>query len=352
MNSYERFFAVLNKKEPDILPTMELEVEKSVMNAIYPGVDLYSFYKNIDLDAIVVFEDIPWQRVNTYVKRDHFGVLRDFKDLDGPSWPFPCEPLIKEKQDLGKFLEDYKAPDPHDPKRLHTFKKIVKRFKGEKAIVFGMHSSFIYVSFIRGFENLLMDYIENPEFAKKLTKIVVDYFTELTKEALDLGADAIIDCEDYCGKNGPFLSREHFKEFILPGLLQIIDVAKEKNIPVLKHSDGYLWPILDLLVNAGISALQAIEPAAGMDIGEVKRVYGELITVIGNVDCSQLLTFGSPKDVKQATMECIKKASIGGGHILSSSNVIHKGVPSKNFLTMIKTAREYGKYPIDINNLK
>jgi uroporphyrinogen decarboxylase len=84
-----------------------------------------------------------------------------------------------------------------------------------------------------------------------------------------------------------------------------------------------------------------------MDIGKVKEAFGNKIAVIGNIDCASLLTFGSPEDVKRATIECIKKASPGGGHILSSSNIIHKGVPPENFLTMIETAKKYGKYPIN-----
>lgn len=352
MNSYERFFTALNRKEPDRLPLMELEVEKSVIEKISPGSNIFDFYDEIGLDAIVVFEDIPWVKINPYIKRDHFGVLRDFRDINGPTWPFPYEPLVKEDINFEKFIEDYRPPDPNDPRRLSTLKQLIDRFKGEKAIVFGMHSSFIYVSFIRGFENLLMDYIINPSFAKSLTRIVVDYFKELTKNAIELGADAIIDCEDYCGKDGPILSIPHFNEFILPGLQEVINIAKEKKIPALKHSDGYLWPLLEILVDSGIDAIQAIEPAAGMDIGEVKKVFGNKIAVIGNIDCAKLLTFGSVKDVKRATIECILNASPGGGHILSSSNIIHSGIPPENFLTMVNTVKEYGEYPINIKKLK
>lgn len=352
MSSYERFFKAINREEPDRLPMMELEVEKSVIDKLYSGIDILDFYEKIGLDSIVVFEDIPWIEVSPFIKKDHFGVLRDFRELDGVTWPFPYKELINKNTDLGNFLKNYKPPDPNDPRRLKTLERTIKRFKGEKAIVFGMHSSFIYVSFIRGFENLLMDYILNPDFAKALTEIVVNYFKQLTKNAIEMGADAIIDCEDYCGKNGPIVSIEHFNEFILSGLKEVISIAKERNIPILKHSDGYLWPLLDILVDSGIDALQAIEPAAGMDIGEVKKQYGEKIAVIGNIDCAHLLTFGTKEEVKKATLQCILTASPGGGHVLSSSNIIHKSVPPENFIAMLNTAKEFGRYPIDMNKIK
>ena len=60
--------------------------------------------------------------------------------------------------------------------------------------------------------------------------------------------------------------------------------------------------LLDTLIEAGIDALQAIEPAAGMDIEKVKEVYGNKIAVIGNIDCAELLTFGTKKEVRRSTI--------------------------------------------------
>ena len=52
--------------------------------------------------------------------------------------------------------------------------------------------------------------------------------------------------------------------------------------------------------------------------------------------------------VRNAVKGCIHKASPGGGHILSSSNSIHAGVPPENFIAMVEAAREYGEYPIRV----
>ena len=145
------------------------------------------------------------------------------------------------------------------------------------------------------------------------------------------------------------MSPDHFREFVLPGLREVGRVAKEQNIPFMKHADGYMWPLLDILVDeAGIEAFHPNEPAANMDIAEVKKIYGDKISVVGNVDCAILLTFGTPDKVREATKECIRKASPGGGHILSSSNMIHIGVPPDNFLAMLETTKEYGQYPIKV----
>jgi uroporphyrinogen decarboxylase len=86
---------------------------------------------------------------------------------------------------------------------------------------------------------------------------------------------------------------------------------------------------------------------AGMDIGEVKERYGHRIAVVGNVDCSILLPLGTEAEVIEAVKETIAKASVGGGHILSSSNSIHPAVKPENYGAMVTAAREHGKYPLD-----
>jgi len=53
---------------------------------------------------------------------------------------------------------------------------------------------------------------------------------------------------------------------VLPYLKRCVGVAKRLSVPFVKHTDGNVWRILDLLVEAGIDALHPIEPAAGMKI--------------------------------------------------------------------------------------
>jgi uroporphyrinogen decarboxylase len=143
------------------------------------------------------------------------------------------------------------------------------------------------------------------------------------------------------------MSPQHFRQFVLPYLKRSIDAAHDEGVPFIKHTDGNIWAILDDLVQAGIDALDPIEPAAGMDIGEVKAKYGDRIAVIGNVDCSFVLTRGTVEEVEEAVKETIAKASPGGGHILASSNSIHPAVKPENYKAMVEAARKFGRYPID-----
>jgi uroporphyrinogen decarboxylase len=113
----------------------------------------------------------------------------------------------------------------------------------------------------------------------------------------------------------------------------------------MKHSDGNLYPILEDIVNTGISALHPMEPEV-MDIGDVKRRYGDRICIMGNVDCKYVLPYGTEEDVRRDVRRCIDAAAEGGGFILTSSNSLHANVKPENIIIMVDEARRYGKYPL------
>jgi uroporphyrinogen decarboxylase len=307
-----------------------------------PGASVYEFIEEQGLDAICVQEDIPWVPVTATAKLDQFGVLRDNRAMPGLHWPIALKGPL---EDLSN-LDGYVPPDPDDPSRVAPVREAAARFKGKKAIIYVVVNSYLPVTFLRGMENLLSDYVTNPELAQHLTDICSDYYGRLALRAIEAGADIILEGDDYCGKTGPMMSPRHFRKFILPGIKAMVDGVHAAGGLFLKHSDGFLWPILDDLVNTGIDALNPIEPAARMDIGEVKRKYGDRVCVVGNIDCAELLTFGTPAEVRAAVRECIHVASPGYGHIICSSNVVHEGVPAENYKAMLEAAREFGNYPI------
>ena len=86
-----------------------------------------------------------------------------------------------------------------------------------------------------------------------------------------------------------------------------------------------------------------------MDIGEVKARYGDRLCILGNIDCTYLLPFGSPEEVEETVKETIRVAAPGGGYVISSSNSIHPGCKPENYLALVRAARKYGTYPISVD---
>jgi len=143
------------------------------------------------------------------------------------------------------------------------------------------------------------------------------------------------------------MSPAHFKEFVLPYLQETVDLARKKDVPFIKHTDGNVWQIIELIIDTGIDALDPLEPIAGMDIGRVKELYGHRIALAGNVDCGEVLSRGTKEEVVEAVKETLAKAAVGGGHILASSNSIHPAVRPENYKEMVEAGKRYGRYPLD-----
>jgi uroporphyrinogen decarboxylase len=243
-------------------------------------------------------------------------------------------------------LKRYSPPDPDAPHRLGKVPQLVSRFKHKKAIFFHQRAAFMWAAYVNGLDNLLVNFLADPEFAHCLLDKVLEANIRLARNAVRAGVDVIMLGDDYAGNKGPMCSPAAFREFVAPRLQRMVDAVHEEGGRVVKHSDGNLWPILDQIIDTGIDAINPIEPVAGMEIGEVKSKYGDRVAVVGNIDCSHVLSEDSVEQVEAAVIECIRKGSPGGGHIISSSNSIHSAVKPENYAAMIAAAKKYGAYPL------
>jgi len=154
--------------------------------------------------------------------------------------------------------------------------------------------------------------------------------------------------DDVAYKGTTMFSPAFLRETFIPMLARTIEPLRNAGISVIFHSDGNVMSILDDMIEAGINGLNPIEPIAGMDIAYLKRRYGKNLVLVGNVDCSQVLPLGTVEDVIEATKECIRVASPGGGHFIGSSSEITPSTPVENILAFYRTVHEYGRYPIRI----
>jgi hypothetical protein len=170
----------------------------------------------------------------------------------------------------------------------------------------------------------------------------------LLEEMLKRGVDGVHGGYDWAATRAPMFSPKHFDEFVFSRLKQITDLCHRYGVPYVKHTDGNVNMLIDRMIAAGVDGFHAIEPRAGMDIAQLKRDYGDRLTLLGNVDCSTVLVNGPIEAVKAETEQVIRAAAPGGGFILSSSNSIHPGVKPEYYLAMLETAREVGRYPIMI----
>jgi len=331
---------------PDRVPIMEMAIDPKVIESICPGMSYPDFIDYVDMDVVTCLTmaddpaNISWVDREKGVWQDKWGALQRLTEdvisvAVGP-------PRIETEADL----DAYERPDPLASPVLKYAKNLVRRFKDKRAIAVIGESSFAPSQYLRaGLANLMIDYACRPEFVKRLARIGVEYHVELYRKLIDEGVEIVVLGDDYAGKTGTFMSPAHFEEFILPGLKTVVGAVKDAGGYCILHTDGNIWKIIDMLISTGLDMLGPLEPAC-MKLDEVHRYSGCKVGVMGNIDVD-LLSRGSVEDIRKATRELLMRVSPLGGHILSSGNTISSSVRGENFMVMLETAGEYGRYPIN-----
>ena len=192
--------------------------------------------------------------------------------------------------------------------------------------------------------NFSMRIAEDPDGVKKQAAGMVDsalQAAERMKARTSLDGYAL--CADYCLNTGPFLSPAMFSEFVAPYLARLIAGYHAMGFHTIKHTDGNIMPILDQLVQTGPEALHSIDPQAGVDIAEVKRICGDKLCLIGNVNCG-LLDTGTDEEVIESTRYALESGMPGGGYIFSTSNCIYTGMRLARYELMLDVWRREGNY--------
>jgi uroporphyrinogen decarboxylase len=157
------------------------------------------------------------------------------------------------------------------------------------------------------------------------------------------GLDGFALCADYCFNTGPFLRPSQFGEFVTPYLAKLIQGYRDLGFYTIKHTDGNIMPIIDQLVEANPHALHSLDPQADINIAEVKRLYGERVCLIGNVNCGMLDT-GTDAEVVESARYALRHGMPGGGYIFSTSNCIYTGMRLSRYDLMLDVWRKDGNY--------
>ncbi len=340
MKSSERVLRALRREEPDHVPHFEWLIDKGVREAICPGSkDHNDFAVRMGHDAVLVGPHFDKTQVGPNRWRSEWGYVAQ---MGAEEHGIEVESPIATMDDFDR----YTPPDPNAAGRWTATEEAVRRFKGEKAIGVHLNDVFSIPRYLMGMEGLLLATAMEPEVVRALVNMSVEINTVLAKQAAMLGADFIWTGDDYAHNLGPLISPETFRELFYPPLCRVMAAFKDTGLPVVKHTDGNLWPILDMIIDSGIDCLDPIDPQAGMELAKVKEQYGDRIALKGNVDCAKLMTFGTPEEVAEATKQALRVGAPGGGYIVSSSNSIHSAVKPENYAALMAAWREYGSYPI------
>lgn len=338
LNSIERVLCVLDRKIPDRVPHFEWMVDRNVRMVLCPDAkDPLEFYDQMDWDAVVA---------DTIYQKEQVGEGRWLSEWGFVTQETPEEHGIEVESPI-KTLADFKKyvpPDPRERDRFAAIEDALLRYGDRRAVIVHLNDVFSLPRYLMGMQDLLMAVVTEPVLVRGLVEMSVDINLELAEEVANRGVKIVYTGDDFAYNKGPLMSPQHFRDLFFPGFKRAIQGFKDLGLYVIKHTDGNIWPIIDMIIDSGIDCLDPIDPQGGMHLGEVKARYGDRIALKGNIDCAHLLTFGTQAEVIEATKAALKEGMPGGGYILSSSNSIHSAVIPENYAAMVAAVKEFGSY--------
>lgn len=188
--------------------------------------------------------------------------------------------------------------------------------------------------------DLMQSMLLAPNVADQHFSLATERSLFLIERYLALGIDQIGVGGDFAGTR-TLISPEAYREFIVPEVRRLSQRIHEGNAYAINASDGNLWPVIeDFLAGCEVDGYIEIDFHAGMDMRKLKVSYGDQITLYGNLDCGNILSFGTPEEVRKHTTECLEAGIGNGGHILCASNAITASVPMENYLAVIEAYRD------------
>ncbi len=257
---------------------------------------------------------------------------RSLEEIDSYPWPDPGEYfLVEGLRDRARHL------------RHNTDYAVVGYIRG---------SLFEQAWYLRGYGELLMDFLLNKDVAHALFRRILEVRKQNAEIFLrEVGdhLDAIQLGDDLATQNGPAMSPGLYREMVKPYQAELFGFVKERTPARLYyHSCGAVAPLVDDLIEIGVDALNPIQVSAqGMDTAALKARFGARIAFWGAIDTQHILPFGTTEQVRAEVRRRINDLAAGGGYVLAGVHNLQPDIPPENIVAMYEEGTLYGRYPLE-----
>lgn len=244
-------------------------------------------------------------------------------------------------------FESIRWPDP-DAMDYSAFEEVQRYLPSGAKVIASIGYIYATASRLMGFQNFCEKLIDEPDLVADVMETVGKIQLRVFENVIRMDVvGATWHPDDIAYGTGLMVSPRFLRRHLWPWYREMGRLSQDVGKPFIFHSDGKLDAVLDDIVEAGFTTLHPLEPKA-MDIAQVKRDYGNRLSLIGGIDLNYTLTLGTPEEVDAEVRERIRVAAPGGGYAVGSANSVTEYVPLANFNAMREAALKYGSYPLNL----
>lgn len=340
---WDRFKQAARLQEPEQVP-VGLIVD-SVWLPGYGGIDTRDYFLFLDkwleinLGLLERFPEAVWLpgfwiEYGMATEPSAFGAKVHFFRDQPPS----IEPLVT---DLS-FWAEAKPADPYQaglmPLVLRLYEKMDERLQAEGLGIKMVctRGPMTTAGWIVGISNLLMGLITEPEHVTRFLSTVTTTLIRWLHAQLDAvrRPEGIMVLDDLVG----MASKRLYEDMIHPHLQRIFE--EFNGLLRVYHNDTPCMHLVESLAQVGFDVFNFSHE---MDIGQVKAKIGRRAAVMGNVPPLDVGVRGTPEEVERWAWECLDKAALGGGMILSFGGGVSSGTPPENIDALLRAARDWSR---------
>ena len=251
--------------------------------------------------------------------------------------------VIQEWSQLDEFIE--KLPDPESDGKIALLAENAERLQSDgRYLLFGWWRFFFEQPWtLRGMENLMCDYYEEPEMVQRLHEALCGTYSRYLDAACRIICpDGFFTSDDLGHQTGSMMSPAVFREQIAPFYTRFADKLKGHHLHFWLHSCGNNTELLPDLIASGVQVFHPVQKHT-MDEAETMRRFGGQISFMAGIDVQHTLQEKSPEEVRREVrflIDTFKRPD--GGLCIAAGNGITAGTPFENIEAFLDEAARYG----------
>lgn len=286
------------------------------------------------LSPTVILEESPVHRI----ERDGLGrTLR--LDKRTATIPLPMNFPVKNMDDWLR-LKPYFAwhEDRVSPEAIAKARAAQQQ---GHLVVAGIPGGYDMVRELMGEELGCLAYYEQPELIADLMATLTDTATRaLQAVCRELTVDQLSVHEDFAGKSGPLIGPTQVRQHLRPYYLACWDIVRDAGGRIFQQdSDGNINPVVDALLECGLTCMFPMEPAAGMDAVALRRRYGPRLAMAGGID-KHVLRQGREAIRRELEYKLQPLMRDAGGMVFGLDHRIPNGTPLADYRYYVTLGRE------------